>query len=113
MTRLARGWTFRRIAADLGLQFHEIDELVGLAAQLVGDHRRLGRDRRDHGDAHALALDGFDQRAEIAVAGKQHHLIDMIGQLHRVDGELDIHVALDLAAAAGVDELLGRLGDDV
>jgi hypothetical protein len=26
--------------------------------------------------------------------------------------QFDIHVALDLAAAAGVDEFLGRLGDD-
>jgi hypothetical protein len=33
-------------------------------------------------------------------------------QLHGVDRELDVHVALDLAAAGLVDELLGRLGDD-
>src|SRR5207247_1785198 len=29
-----------------------------------------------------------------------------------IDRKLDIHVALDLAAAGGVDEFLGRLGDD-
>src|SRR2546421_12108383 len=32
-----------RIAADLGLQLEDVDELFGLAAQLIGDHRRLGR----------------------------------------------------------------------
>jgi len=36
----------------------------------------------------------------------------MLGELHRIDRELNIHVAFDLAAAAGVDEFLGRLGDD-
>ena len=35
------------------------------------------------------------------------------GDLHRVDRKLDVHVALDLAAAGLVDELLGRLGDDL
>src|ERR1700730_19278900 len=30
MTRLARGWTFRRIATELGLQLHQIGEDVGL-----------------------------------------------------------------------------------
>src|SRR5687768_1795870 len=29
----------------------------------------------------------------------------------RIDGELNVHVALDLAAAGGVDELLRRLRD--
>ena len=112
MARLARGRTFGRIAAELGLQFHEVGEDVGLAPQFVGDHRRLARNRRDHGDADAAALHRFDQRAEIAVAGEQHHLVDMLGELHGIDRELDVHVALDLAAAAGVDEFLGRLGDD-
>ena len=36
----------------------------------------------------------------------------MTGELHRIDGKLDIHAALHFAAAAGVDELLGGLGDD-
>ena len=35
------------------------------------------------------------------------------GDLHGIDRELDVHVALDLAAAGLVDEFLGRLGDDV
>jgi hypothetical protein len=41
MTRLARGRTLGGIAAELGLQFHEIGEDVGLAAKFVGDHRGL------------------------------------------------------------------------
>ena len=36
----------------------------------------------------------------------------MPGKLHGISRKLDIHVALDLAPAADVDELLGRLGDD-
>ncbi len=51
-------------------------------------------------------------RAEIAVAREQHDVIDRGRDLHRVDRKLDVHVALDLAAAGLVDELLGRLGDD-
>jgi hypothetical protein len=31
MVRFARGWTLRRIAADLGLKFHEVGEDIGLA----------------------------------------------------------------------------------
>src|SRR6266508_6343944 len=43
MPRLAgfAGRARGRIAADLGLQLDDVDELVGLAAQLIGDHRRL------------------------------------------------------------------------
>jgi len=33
--------TLARIATDLGLQLDDVDELVGLAAQLIGDHRGL------------------------------------------------------------------------
>jgi hypothetical protein len=63
MTRLARGRTLGRITAELGLQFHQISEDVGLAPQFVGDHRRLARNRRNDRDADAAALDRFDQRA--------------------------------------------------
>ena len=101
-----------RVAADLRLQLDDVEEDVGLAAQLVGDHRRLGRDGRDHRHAHAAALHRLDQRAEIAVAGEQHHVVDVPGELHGIDRKLDVHVAFDLAAAGLVDEFLGRLGDD-
>src|ERR1700692_1496070 len=50
MTRLARSRTLGWVAAELGLQFDQIGEDVGLAPQLVGYHRRLARNRRDHGD---------------------------------------------------------------
>src|SRR5690349_19368983 len=37
---VARSGAFGRVAAELGLQLDEVGEDVGLAAQLVGDHRR-------------------------------------------------------------------------
>src|SRR5260370_30079064 len=64
------GRTLGRIAADLGLQLDDVDELVGLAAQLVGDHRRLCRGGGDHADARPASLHRLDQWAEIPVAGK-------------------------------------------
>ena len=103
---------FAGVTADLGLQLGNVEEHVGLASQLVRDHRRLGRHRRSDGDAHAAPLHRLDQRAEIAVPGKQHHVVDVRGDLHGVDRELDIHVAFDLAAAGLIDEFFGRLGDD-
>jgi hypothetical protein len=39
-------------------------------------------------------------------------VIDVAGEFHSVDGELDIHVAFDLAATGLVDELFGRLSHD-
>ena len=59
--------------------------------------------------AHAAALHRLDERAEVAVAREQHHVVDEGRELERVDRELDVHVALDLAPAGRVDELLGRL----
>jgi hypothetical protein len=54
----------------------------------------------------------LDQRAEITVSRKQDLLVDPAGELHRVDREFDVHVALDLAASGRLDVFLGRLGDD-
>src|SRR6478752_1412457 len=65
LAAIARGRALGRVAAKLGLQLDEIGEDVGLAAQLVGDHRRLAGDRGHDSDADAAALHGFDQRAEI------------------------------------------------
>src|SRR5436190_24139470 len=59
MARLARGRPFGRVAAKLGLQFHEVGEDVGLAPQFVGDHRRLARNRRHHRHADATTLYRF------------------------------------------------------
>src|SRR5271165_1750113 len=53
------------VAADLVDQMDEIDEFVGLPTQFVSDHRRLGGDSREYGDADALALDRLDQRTEV------------------------------------------------
>jgi hypothetical protein len=69
MSRLAGRRTFGRVATELGLQLHEVGEDVGLAPQLIGDHRRLARNRGNHRDPDTAALYRLDQRAEIAVAG--------------------------------------------
>jgi hypothetical protein len=36
-------------------------------------------------------------------------VVDVGRELERIDGELDVHISLHLAAAGGIDELLGRL----
>ena len=50
-------------------------------------------------------------RRKIAVAREQDDVVDLPGHLHHVDGDLDIHVALDLPPPHRVGELLGGLGD--
>ncbi len=95
-----------------GHELRQVDEFVRLAAQFVGDHRRLRRDRRDDRDPHALALNRLDQRPEVAVAGEEHHEVEMVRHLHGVDRELDVHVAFDFPAPGRIDELLGRLRHD-
>ena len=40
-------------------------------------------------------------------------MVDVAGEFHGVDGEFDIHVAFDLAAASLVDELFGRFSHDL
>ena len=64
MARLARGRALGRIAAQFGLQFDEVGEDVGLAAQFVGDHRRLARNGRNDRNANTAAQragdDDFD-----------------------------------------------------
>lgn len=57
-------------------------------------------------------LHRLDQRAEVAVAREQHHVVDRPCDFHGIDRELDVHVALDLAPAGLIDEFLGRLGHD-
>ena len=79
--------------------------------KLVGDHRGLRPDGRHDGDADTFALHRFDQPPEVAVAGEEHDMIELFGHLQHVDGQLDVHVALDLASTGGVGEFLGRLGD--
>jgi hypothetical protein len=83
-----------------------------LAAEIVRDHRGLAGNGGDHGDADPTTLQRRDQGAEIAVAREQHDLVDAAGELHGIDRELDVHIALDLAPAKGIDEFLGGLSDD-
>jgi hypothetical protein len=40
-------------------------------------------------------------------------VIDVVGKLHRIDCKLDVHVALDLPVAVGVDKFLGRFATTV
>ena len=49
LTQLARGRPLGRVAAYLGFQLRQISEDIGLAPQVVGDQRRLTRNRRNHG----------------------------------------------------------------
>ena len=46
--------------------------MVGLAAQFVRDHGRLGLNGADDRYANALALNGFDQRTEIKLLDTYH-----------------------------------------
>src|SRR2546421_3235179 len=61
VTRLTWGRTFGRVPADLRLQLDQIGEHVRLSPQLIGDHRRLARDRRNHSNTNASALHGFNE----------------------------------------------------
>src|SRR5262249_31968608 len=57
----------RRVSADLGLQLDDIHKYVGLATQLVCNHRRLRCYGRDDSYANPSALYRFDKRTKIAV----------------------------------------------
>ncbi len=51
---------------------------------------------------HAAPLHRVDQRAEIAIAGEQNDVVDMVlGELPRIDGELDVEAALDAPPGRG------------
>src|SRR5580693_5869297 len=99
------------VAGDAGRQLLKLDEAVGLAAEIVGDHRRRRADRRYDRHAHTAPLHRLNQPAEIAIAGEQDCVIDMLCHFEPVDRQLDIHIALYAAPAERVGELLGRLGD--
>ncbi len=102
---------FGRVPSDLAGEVNDVDELVGLPAKFVSDHRRLRADGGDHRNPYAAPLHRLYQRPEVAVAREQDHVVDVRCELQGVDRELDVHVALDLAPAGRVDELLGRLRD--
>ncbi len=81
----------------------------GLTAQFVRDHRRRGRERGGDGHALAAALQCGDQRREIAIAREQHEMVEERRHLERIDRQLDVHAALDLAASGAVGEFLAGL----
>ena len=74
-------------------------EGIRLPAQIIGDHRRLGANRGDHRHPHAAPLHGLDQAAQIAVARKDHHVVEMRHQVQDIDRHLDIDAALHPPAA--------------
>src|SRR5215470_5902989 len=104
--------TLARVATDFRLQLSDVEENIGLPPQLVRYHGWLGRNRRGDRDPYAPALHRLDQRAKVAVTGEQHHMIDVPGDLHGIDGKLNVHVAFHLAAAGLINEFLGGFGDD-
>ena len=46
----------------------------------------------------------------MCIRDRQNDVIQVRRHFHHVDGQFDIHIALDLAAAEGIGEFLGRLG---
>jgi len=87
-----------------------VDVASDVPAQLIGDHRWLGLQGRYHADPTPAHLHGSNQRTEIAVPREYHDVVQMLDQAHGIDGQLDVHIAFDLAAAERVRELLRRLG---
>src|SRR5712672_3478806 len=63
------------------LQIVELDESIRAASQFVGDHRWFASQTGNDADVDASALHGFEQRAEIPIAGKQHDVIDLVCDL--------------------------------
>jgi hypothetical protein len=70
MALIARDGTLAGITADERLQLNNVDEVVGLPAQLIRNHLRLAGNRRDHCDSDATTLHRFGQWPEITVARK-------------------------------------------
>ena len=56
------------------------------------------------------SLQGFNQHPEVAIARKQHKVIDRRCEFHRVHRQFDFDVALDLSASGRVCKLPCRLG---
>src|SRR5882724_7156819 len=81
----------------------ELDEIVGLPAQIIRDHRRRGADRRHDRYANALTLHRLDESPKITIAGEQNSMIDVLSHLEHVDRQLDIHVALYTTPTHRVD----------
>src|SRR5215472_1392607 len=98
------------IAHDARREIMEFDEIIGLASQVVRNHRRRGADGRYDRNANTLALNRLDKPPEVAVSGEQDCVIDKLSHLQHIDRQLDVHVTLDPAASHRVGEFLCRLG---
>ena len=86
-------------------------ELVRLAAQFIGHPWKGCVTFVETTETRTpLRCTALDQGAEVAIAGKQHEMVDVVGHLHRVHGKLDVHIALELAPAERIHKLLCRLG---
>src|SRR5688500_15521503 len=94
------------VPGDGRLQVGDVDEVVRLPPQLVVDHGRLRTNGGDHRHSHALSLASLHQPAEVTVTGEKDDVLHVGGHLEHVDGQLNVHVALDAAAAAVVGEFL-------
>ena len=99
-----------RLTRDFRLKILQFDEIIGLAAQFIRHHGRLRAHGADYGDAQALVLHRLDQAAEIAIAGEQHDMIQNRRHFDHIDGQFDVHIALNFALPGGIGEFLGRLG---
>src|SRR5262249_36482340 len=72
------------VAHDARREILELDEIICLPAQIVGDHRRRRADRRNDRYAYAFALHRLDEPPEVPVARKQDRVVDMRGHLEHV-----------------------------
>jgi hypothetical protein len=100
MARLARWW----IEADFGLQLPEIDERIGLTTRslsIMGGWDAMV----EITDADTSALHRGHEQAKIAVAGT-HHLVNVVGLLHHIDGKFGVQIPRYLATATCINKLL-------
>ena len=86
---------------DFPAQTVELDEIVGMPAQFIGDHGRLGQQRRDDADEFAASLQRRGQARKISVAGEEDDVVKMRSGFKDVNDELDFHVVFDFALASG------------
>ena len=94
---------------DILKDISQINKLVSLTAQFISHHTGLGLHRANHRDTDTLALDGFNQPPKITITRKQNYMVKVIGHFHHVDGQLDVHITLDLTTPTGIGEFLHRL----
>jgi hypothetical protein len=57
----------------------KVNKVVGLAPQLIANYWRLRGDRRNDSSTDVAALNRFEERAKMAVARKQDHLVNVRG----------------------------------